>query len=521
LIEGVAGNLLRKGSGVSLGRWLDTLPEETVRARPRLCLARGWTIFMGPGINLENAESWAQLALQVAEADGVIDSDLTGEVAALQSMIAITRGDVARSRKFAQEALVDLAIDSPWRSAVTFSLATTNLDFGDIVAATQAFEEALRLSQAEGDLFVQLACASFLADIEVFQGHLNRATEMYQKVLAWSDPDLPQKGTVMAHGGLASILYERDQLDDAHGHIQLGFGLVDQAGGEYAAFVLNRVLARLQQARGNWRDALEILNQAYKKGQRARVSLVMRQAPSLRANLHLAQGNLAAATIWAENSELSPDDEKVNHPGWKEVEYLTLARLLTAQGRQAEAISLLERLLRSAQVDGRSGSAIEILVLQALIDQAQGNMTRALEHLERALTLAEPEGYVRIFVDEGIPMRELLLTYQSTLMRRTGSSMDKAMPRLLTYVEKLLAAFPLSAPAATHASGSTVEPLSERELEIMNLISLGMSNQEIAERLVIATSTVKSHINNLYAKLGTHSRTRAVAIARQLGLFSG
>jgi len=520
LIDSVAGILLRKGSGTSLSRWLDALPEQTVRTHPRLSLARGWTIFMGPGVNLEHAETWALLALRIARENKSIDSDLTGEVAALRSMIAITRGEVAKSRKFAQEALTDLAIDSPWRSAVTFSLATTNLEFGDISAAAQAFEEAIRLSQVEGDLFVQLACASFLADIYVFQGHLSRATEMYRQVLAWSDPGLPQKGTIMAYGGLAHILYERNRPDEAHEYIQSGLEQLDRVGGEYAAFVINRILARLHQTQGNWRHALEILDQAYQRGQNAQVSMVTRQASALRAGLQLARGDLEAALAWAENSGLRPNDAEVDHPGWREIEYLTLARVLAAQGRHEIALSLLERLMKSAQADGRDGSAIGILVLQALFDQAQGNGMQALEHLERALVLAEPEGYARVFVDEGEPMRLLLRECRATVKKQVGSDVDSKSHRLLTYIDKLLAAFSQPAPAEKPGQGVILEPLSERELEVLRLIASGCTNQEIAEKLVIAVSTVKSHINNLYGKLGTNRRTEAIAIARKSGLLS-
>jgi LuxR family maltose regulon positive regulatory protein len=520
LIESVAGKMLRQGSIISLSRWLDAIPAERIRAHPRLCLARGWTIFMGPAVNLENAESWAQLALRVAQADGSIDSALTGEVSALQAMIAITRGEGARSRHLAQQALDELPLNSPWRNAVTFSLGTANLEFGDVGAAARAFEEALRLSQAESEFFVQLAAASFLADIEVFQGHLNRASEMYQMVLERSDPDLPQKGTIMAYGGLANILCERDQLVEALDYIQLGASQVERVGGEYAAFVLNRVLARLQQAQGHWRESFDILNEAYERGTNAQVKLVMRQTLALRANLQLMQGDRESAVIWAENSGLSPEDEEVNHPGWREVEYLTLARVVEAQGRHEEALSLLDRLRDSAETEERCGNEIAILALQSVIFHRNGNTALAFKCLARALTLAEPEGYIRIFADEGEPMRLLLTDYKSAVEKQIGNSLDGNLSRLLPYIDRLMAAFPQPPFAETSKDGSLLEPLSERELDILRLIASGRSNQEIADILVIAISTVKSHINNLYGKLGTNRRTQAIAIARQQGLLA-
>jgi len=263
LIEAVAGDTLRRGSSVSLGRWLDAMPEETVRARPRLCLVRGWTWFLGPALSLENADEWAQLALRTALANGSLDPDLTGEVAALQAMAAITRGGVARSRELAQQALDDLPLDSPWRSAVTFCLGTTHLDSGDMAAAAHILGEALRLSQADGAHYIQYAAASFLADIQVFQGHLGRAMEVYEQVLAWADHGIPQKGAVMAHAGQAYILCERNQLEAALAHVQLGTDQVDLVGGAWSAHVLYRVLARLQQAQGNGTHSLDTLERAY------------------------------------------------------------------------------------------------------------------------------------------------------------------------------------------------------------------------------------------------------------------
>jgi LuxR family maltose regulon positive regulatory protein len=519
LIEAGAGDMLRRGSSSSLIRWLDAMPEEMIRARPRLCLARGWTWFMGPALSLESADEWAQRALRTALANGSLDSDLTGEAAALQAMAAVTRGEVARSRELSQQALDDLSLDSPWRSAVTFCLGTTHLDSGDTAAAAHVLGEALRLSQADGAHYIQFAAASFLADIQVFQGHLGRAMELYQQVLAWADHGIPQKGGVMAHGGLADILCEQDQLDAALAHVQLGADQVDLVGGAWSAHVLYRVLARVQQAQGHGTDALETLERAYQSGQSGQVSLVATRAAALRACLQLAQGDLGAAEVWAANSGLSLDDAEASHPGWREVEYLALARVLDAQGRHAEALSLLDRLLQSAEAQERDGSAIAILALQSLVFQTQGNRTRALECLERALALAEPEGYVRVFVDEGEPMRCLLVDFQSMIEKRLRAGVDDASLRLLAYANKLLAAFSGPDPAVTPQSASLPDSLNEREMEVLRLIHAGLTNQEVADQIVIAVSTVKWHINHLYAKLGVHTRTQALARAKELGLL--
>lgn len=517
LIEDAAGSMLRRGASESLIHWLDALPEAMVRTRPRLCLARAWTFHLGTSLDLERAEKWVQLAQEKARDAGQLDSKLVGEIAALQAMIAATRSESERSLDLANLALENLPLDSPWRSAVTFCLGTAHVDRGDIAAASRAFEEAIKLSQADGAYYVQMAAAAFLGDILVLQGRLGQARAMYWQVHQWVNLDLPQKGGIMAEAGLATILCEQNQLDAALGHVQAGMAVVGQVGGVWSAHVLHRVQARVQRARGNWLEALEILERSYENGRRAEVGLVVAQAGALRAALLLAQGDLDSAAAWARTSGLSPDDALANHPGWHEVEYLVLARVLHAQGRHPEAFALLDRLMGAAQAEDRIGSAIAVLVLQAMAYHVQGNRPLALARIERALAMAEPEGYVRVFLDEGEGMRALLADFESRLRRRPDDG--DARRRLGTYTGRLLAAFVQPAEAGSRQPRGMVEPLSERELEILHLIAAGYSNREIADHLVIAYSTVKSHINAIYSKLGTHRRTQAVVIARELGLL--
>jgi LuxR family transcriptional regulator, maltose regulon positive regulatory protein len=524
LIESLAGNMLRRGGSISLIRWLDAIPEATVRAHPRLCLARGWTYIIGPVTNLESAEDWVQLALQAAQAEGSLDPGLIGEVTALQAMIAAIWGEVTRSLELSRQSLDSLPLDSPWYSVMTFCLGTALFLSGDLAAA-HVLEEAFRLSQADGSRYIQLNAASFLADIQVFLGHLGRAMQMYQEVLAWADDGLPQKGVVMAHAGMADILCERNQLEAALAHINLGTEQLNQVGGAWAALVLCRVLARVQLAQCSWDDALDALDRAYEIGQSTGVSIVMTQIAALRARLQVIQGDLEAAATWAATSGLRPDDPEASHPGLRDVEYLSLARVLDDQGRHEEALSLLERLLKSAEAEGRIGSAIAILVLQSLVFQRQDNTAGALECLERALTLAEPEGYVRIFVDEGEPMKKEIGNLRIEIGKR--KDVIGLQTRLMAYTDKLLGAFgsnaselPIAYEQANQPGHQTalVDPLSTRELEVLHLIADGLSNDAIAQKLFLATSTVKVHIKHIYGKLSVGSRTQAIARLRESNL---
>jgi LuxR family maltose regulon positive regulatory protein len=323
---------------------------------------------------------------------------------------------------------------------------------------------------------------------------------------------------------LGDLCREWNDLSTAEELLRTG---MERAGGEWTvnATLLGLgaiALSRLQQAIGDPEGADATLEQFAALGQQSAFDpLMLGRAAATRAQLALAQGNLDAAVRWAAASGLHPDEDlSYLH----EAEYLTLARVRIAQGRAGApehlhaALRLLDRLLAAAEAGGRMGSAIEILIVRALALQARGDLDAALAALTRALALAAPEGYIRLFVDEGAPMAALL---------REAHARGIAP----VYVAKLLAAFGDSrlqiADFRSKEEQSTiynlqsamVEPLSERELEVLRLIADGHSNQAIADRLVVAVGTVKKHINNIYGKLDVQSRTQALARARELKLL--
>ena len=217
----------------------------------------------------------------------------------------------------------------------------------------------------------------------------------------------------------------------------------------------------------------------------------------------LAQGNLAASAGWAQASEIKSDGEFLPV---REAEYVALARVLLAQGLLDAALTLLERLRREAETHTQVGRLIEMLVVQALVLRARGDAAKALATLERALSLAEPEGYTRVFLDEGEPMVNLL--------RHAGSR--GIAPG---YVSKLLGAFAETVVTTSSAAQPLIERLSDRELEVLRLLATGKSNQDIADELVLATGTVKKHLNSIFGKLNVESRTQCVARARELNLL--
>jgi LuxR family maltose regulon positive regulatory protein len=279
--------------------------------------------------------------------------------------------------------------------------------------------------------------------------------------------------------------------------------------------------ARLKESGGDLEAALVQLDEARRVYVKTPIPDT-RPIETLKAKVYLKQGRLARAQDWARARELSADD-KISYLG--EFEHLTLARVLMAeyqsrQGRHSflQAIGLLERLLKAAEAQRRIGSVIEILVAQALAHQVQGNLPLALASLERALSLAQPEGYVRIFVDEGEAMRMLIADFRFSIEKQMSSSAHAQ----LGYTGKLLAAF---APPVNKQStiknpkSEMVEPLSERELEVLRLVAQGLTNNEISQRLVLALSTIKGHNLRIFGKLQAQNRSEAVRRARELGLL--
>jgi LuxR family maltose regulon positive regulatory protein len=313
---------------------------------------------------------------------------------------------------------------------------------------------------------------------------------------------------------LGQLFYEQNDLAAAASHVEEGIKLGER-GADLAILVMGYLtLARLQMAAADPQGAFEWVQQAEQMARRYHSPYWAAQTGATQARLWISQGQLDLAQRWAQESKLHGDDD-LNY--LNEVEYITLARLQVAQNKVAEAAMLLARLLQAAETGGCMGRVTEILTLQALAYQAQAEWDQASITLERALMLAEPEGYLRLFLDEGAPMAKLLQRMKDDpLSEGRGGRMKGYINKILMAWEKSEKKFhPLS--LIPH---SLIEPLSERELELLRLIAAGMSNSEMAETLVVTVGTIKWHLNNIYGKLDVRSRTQAVARARELGLLS-
>jgi LuxR family transcriptional regulator, maltose regulon positive regulatory protein len=269
-------------------------------------------------------------------------------------------------------------------------------------------------------------------------------------------------------------------------------------------------------AQRDWETAWSFIQKAEQVVRRCPTSIEIEILRTWQARLHLAQGNLDEAGQWAETLRAAMTGAEIAGPFdlQQEFELLTLARIWLAQGKTAPAASLLERIGSAAGESGRYGRVLEAQMLRALVDQAAGNEAQAVEELSRVLTQAEPEGYVRLFLDEGAPMAELL----RKVSIRTTTEIRAYAARLLAAHYKEQAEQPVPVVKALQGE-PLIEPLTERELEVLHLIAAGWSNREIADKLVISVRTVKKHVENIHGRLGVGNRTQAAVRARELNLL--
>ena len=534
LVERHVEELLGRSEGVTLRRWLSALPAESVRARPRLCLAQAYAV--AQGFQLEALEALlddAERAFAVSgdepyepslgppQGDSVLANAPAG-IAFLRASLARLRGDAARAAGYNRQALAHLGEDD-WfmRSFVHWNRAVTDWLDGRLGPAERGLAEVLAERRAVGALFagfLPMRVWYDLGEVQRAQGNLDAALATYRQALDTFGESSQTALTGPAHVGLAQVLYERNELTAALDHATRGVTLCRQLAFTSALATGLAVVARIRHAQGDAAGALEAMGEAGQAGLSPQVITLFNPVPSQRARLLLAQGDTAAAARWTQQRGLRPDDE----PGYpQEREYLVLARVLLAQDRPGQALTLLDRLLAQAAAGGRIGSVIEIRALQALAHQASRDEPAAMAALVEALTLSCPQGHVRVFADEGPPMGALL--GRLVAAHRAKQAPARRIP--LSCLARLVQAFDgkLNAAAALRPELGTVpgliEPLTGRELEVLRLLAAGKSNQRIAHDLVVALDTVKKHVTHVLGKLGAANRTEAVARARDLGLI--
>jgi LuxR family maltose regulon positive regulatory protein len=430
--------------------------------------------------------------------------DLPGAIAIHRAGLARLEGDVAATIAHANAARALMREDNELgRGSAAALVGLAQWTNGDLPAADRGYVDAIAHLEKAGYLSDVLGCSIALADIRSGLGKLGDALRVYERGLRLANGSgaSVMRGAADMHTGMADVLRERNELDEALDHLEAVAELGEDNGLPQNPYRWRLVTARIRQATGDIDGALALYDDADRR-YFTDFSPGIRPPSALRARMLITQRRLSDAVRWARDAGVSADDELTYV---REFEHATLARLLLAQERRGVALALLARLLEAAQEGGRTGSVLDILVAQSLAFDGSGDVESALAAIERAAQLAEPEGYVRVFLDEGPPMASLL---KRAAARRAASNA----------VTALASAF--APPRRVIANQGLVEPLSERELEVLRLLEGDLDGPGIANELIVSLNTVRTHTKNIYAKLGVNSRRAAVRRGAELGLLS-
>jgi LuxR family transcriptional regulator, maltose regulon positive regulatory protein len=473
--------------------WLASLSPTMLDAKPWLRVRSATLALMaGQTTDVEEKLQAAEKALQNFDLDDKT-RDLIGQIACARATLALTRYEPEVMITQARRALEYLHPDNlAFRFTANWALTSASLLRGDRATAAQASMEGISISQKSGDVFSTILATTNLGRVQESENQLYLAAETYRSILPLFG-DHPQPNAAEVHLGLAHICYEWNDLESAEQHGQKSLQLARQYDRVIDRFILSEVfLARLKLVQGDVDGAAALLAQTEQSARQKNFTLRLPEIAAAQVLVLLQQENLDAAAGLAQTYELP----------------LSRARVLLAQGDTSAALSMLEPLRQQMEAKGWVDEQLKVMVLQAVTLHAHGEEDKAVRLLSDALALAEPGGFIRTFVDEGLLMVQLL----SEAAAR-GVKQD--------YVGKLLAAFEAEAKDEWRMTepSSSVEPLSQRELEVLQLIAEGLSNQEICERLFLALDTVKGHNRRIFNKLQVQRRTEAIVRAHELGLI--
>jgi LuxR family transcriptional regulator, maltose regulon positive regulatory protein len=489
LISSSTENMLRSGELATLLGWINALPDEEICRLPQLCRDYGWALSLTA--QLDAADTY----LQRAEAAAQGDDALLGTILVAQAYNLRVRGDDERAIERARGALLLLPeADHLSRGLVALTLGLIQWNRGNLLEAERAFLEVDRAALQSRNHYARMSALTYLAMLQAVYGRLHRSAELCQELIELGGESPTVAPAYIERG---AILYEWNDLAEAERTLQFGIELSRRSGNIIFLSEGLRTLAILQQMRGEPAAAQSTLQKSDQfLSERQVTPLTRMRNAACHVQLALAQNDLEAATYWA-GLVTEPADSSQFYP------HLDLAssRLLLARGEKSQAAKKLKGLSALASQAGWGSGAVEVCALQAL---AAETSAEALHFLEEALQKAQPEGFMRTFLDKGEPLRVLL----ERLRPQAGE--------LKGYLLSILSAF--GEAGGISSPPQLIEPLSEREREVLRLMVEGMSNGEIADRLVIGIGTAKSHVHHILEKLGCSSRLQAVAKAREVGL---
>jgi len=518
LVEKLVSIKWQTGEIKTLQKWLSAIPRASWQAHPRLWLVQAW-VAMTVGDFVEGDKNLKAAEEALASLDKEFAQYLRPEVLAVRASYASLTQDPS-AVELAERALGELPEDYWMRGMLVVFLAAAYYSAGDLDIALDILAEAPGSSPDDRGMQPhQIHLLAFSGTVYHAKGRLKDSLPLFTRALELAEPGgipIPFVGTLLAYMSITPVLYEQNRLEEAGKLLTRCLEMSIKFGSAEVEIYTLSLLTQICLAMEDLPTAMKYFDQIDALLLKHSFSLsIMAFVEYRRFLLYIKQNNLSAAARWVE--AYGQDVGSLNPHAFHKIAYF---QLLIAQSNYDLAQDKLTLMIREAEGSGHGNWLIKALILQVLAAERSGKHSEASDLLKRLLKQTEPEGYVRSFVDEGEPMRLLLLDYQSMLKKKISNKTDSESLRLLTYTDKLLAAFPQTIPVGKVNHKTLPEPLSERELDILRLIATGRSNQEIAEILVIGVSTVKSHINNMYGKLGTNRRTEAIAIARELGLLS-
>jgi LuxR family maltose regulon positive regulatory protein len=510
LIQENSVHQLRRGELGTLLGWLKALPEQVIRSHPQLCRDYGWVLTLSG--QLDAAGPYLDCAEKALQGE----DERLGQVIVARAYLARARGDYLEAIELCRQALVLLKeSDILSRGLTTFTLGFAHFNAGHLAEAEQALLEASHLARLSGNDFTRLTALGLLGAIQMNQGRLHTAAESCRQALQEAG-DSPMAAQVQEF--LALILYEWNDLAGAADQLEQALKASQYLGNRAIQMEILRARVFLRQAQGAPSAAQEELAALHRLAQESDSAPGRALAAACHALAAISQDDLASAEHWTRQMAEGIDPAVLGMQVG-----LAQARLLLAQGKQEQAGKILAGLYDGISKAGLVSSMIEVRALQTL---AAATPIDAFRYLEQALEQAQGEGFIRTFVDKGERMRLLISDFRLKIEERARQTDRESLKRMRAYVSQLLAAFSKQ-PATTDLQSRTgnlkseilPEPLSQRELEILRLLALGLSNRAIAERLVISVGTTKSHVHNILEKMGSDSRMQAVAKAREMGLL--
>jgi LuxR family maltose regulon positive regulatory protein len=513
LMEQVVTETLMRGEVSTVQRWSNWIPDEQLRLRPMLCVCIALAYVISD--KLEQVEKFLSL---VDHSD--TSQELNGYLMAAHSFLACCKGEYENAFQYERQALRFLPPEQTYlRGLLALSSSSAHAMLGEDDAAFQSLQEAKQSCHAFGNRIAELTALKNLGDLHMRRGQLHQAALSYHQALQLvsirEGKFIPAAARTLS--AIGHLYYEWDQLKEAERYLLQGVELSHQLENPYYLLLNIQNLARTQWALGDRDNALRL---------RAETEQIILEFPPLplfadqaalqQINMYLQMEDTQAAIRWAQTYQ--QDWESAN-TYTAELKSILRTRVLLVQEHAPEALEILEQTLTHVRAAGRRGVEIELLVLKALTMAMMHQIIPAIAALEQALQLAEPEGYMRIFLNEGEPMLRLLRKAYRSKGKGTRQYESKLLDRLLPTDAPTA---PVSPQILTTMPGSyptLIDPLTERELEVLRMIADGHSNQEIAEKLVVTLGTVKAHISHIYSKLDVRSRAQAIKKADQLRLL--